>query len=335
MNVYDSARMADVLAPLGYAPADSAEDADLVILNTCHIREKASEKVYSELGRLRLLKAERPGYLIAVAGCTAQAEGAEIVRRMPFVDVVVGPQAYHRLPELVARASRAGGAALDTEFPVESKFDHLPQATGAARGQRLPDDPGGLRQVLHLLRRALHARRRVLAARRPRSSARRARSSTRVRARSRCWARTSTPITAATRRAASSASAISSAAWRASRSWRACATPPRIRATSTTPGRRAWRGAEADALPAPAGAVRLRPHPRRHESRPHRRAFPAHRRAAAPRAAGSRAVERLHRRLSRRERRRFRGDARSRARRCASPPPSRSSTARDPAHPPR
>jgi tRNA-2-methylthio-N6-dimethylallyladenosine synthase len=128
MNVYDSARMADILAPLGYAPADSADDADLVILNTCHIREKASEKVYSELGRLRGLKQARPGALIAVAGCTAQAEGAEILRRMPFVDVVVGPQAYHRLPELVARASRAGAAALDTDFPVESKFDHLPEA---------------------------------------------------------------------------------------------------------------------------------------------------------------------------------------------------------------
>jgi len=126
MNVYDSARMADVLAPLGYAPAQGPEDADLVILNTCHIREKASEKVYSELGRLRETKQERPGMLVAVAGCTAQAEGAEIVRRMPFVDVVVGPQAYHRLPELVARATRAGGAALDTDFPVESKFDHLP-----------------------------------------------------------------------------------------------------------------------------------------------------------------------------------------------------------------
>jgi len=126
MNVYDSARMADVLAPLGYAPAQGLEDADLIILNTCHIREKASEKVYSELGRLRETKQERPGMLVAVAGCTAQAEGAEIVRRMPFVDVVVGPQAYHRLPELVARATRAGGAALDTDFPVESKFDHLP-----------------------------------------------------------------------------------------------------------------------------------------------------------------------------------------------------------------
>ncbi len=132
MNVYDSARMADVLAPLGYAPAQGPEDADLVILNTCHIREKASEKVYSELGRLREIKQERPGTLIAVAGCTAQAEGTEIVRRMPFVDVVVGPQAYHRLPELVARATRAGGAALDTDFPVESKFDHLPQVATPA-----------------------------------------------------------------------------------------------------------------------------------------------------------------------------------------------------------
>ena len=132
MNVYDSARMADVLAPLGYAPAQAPEDADLVIINTCHIREKASEKVYSELGRLREVKHERPGTLIAVAGCTAQAEGAEIVRRMPFVDVVVGPQAYHRLPELVARATRAGGAALDTDFPVESKFDHLPQVATPA-----------------------------------------------------------------------------------------------------------------------------------------------------------------------------------------------------------
>ena len=127
MNVYDSARMADVLAPLGYVSSDTPEGADLVILNTCHIRERASEKVFSELGRLRELKDATPGMLIAVAGCTAQAEGAEIVRRMPFVDVVVGPQAYHRLPELIARASRAGGAALDTEFPVDSKFDQLPE----------------------------------------------------------------------------------------------------------------------------------------------------------------------------------------------------------------
>jgi tRNA-2-methylthio-N6-dimethylallyladenosine synthase len=133
MNVYDSARMADVLAPLGYAPSDTPEGADMVILNTCHIREKASEKVFSELGRLRALKlakAETGGRMIlAVAGCVAQAEGAEILARAPQVDLVLGPQAYHRLPELVAKAARAGGAAVDTEFPVEPKFDFLPEAT--------------------------------------------------------------------------------------------------------------------------------------------------------------------------------------------------------------
>ncbi|CAA7621360.1 isopentenyl-adenosine A37 tRNA methylthiolase [Magnetospirillum sp. SS-4] len=131
MNVYDSARMADVLAPLGYTSADGAEDADMVILNTCHIREKAAEKVFSELGRLRKLqaaKAESGGRMIlAVAGCVAQAEGEEILRRAPFVDIVLGPQTYHRLPEMVARASRAGGAVLDTEFPLEPKFDFLPE----------------------------------------------------------------------------------------------------------------------------------------------------------------------------------------------------------------
>jgi tRNA-2-methylthio-N6-dimethylallyladenosine synthase len=133
MNVYDSARMADVLAPLGYAPAESAEGADMVILNTCHIREKASEKVFSELGRLKALKRaklEAGGRMIlAVAGCVAQAEGAEILARAPQVDLVVGPQAYHRLPELVAKAARAGGAAIDTDFPVEPKFDFLPRTS--------------------------------------------------------------------------------------------------------------------------------------------------------------------------------------------------------------
>ncbi len=132
MNVYDSARMADVLAPLGYAPCDAPEDADMAVVNTCHIREKAAEKVYSELGRLARIKAERrregATYMIAVAGCVAQAEGEEMRRRAPFVDIVCGPQAYHRLPELVARARREGGA-VDTEFPAESKFDFLPEAS--------------------------------------------------------------------------------------------------------------------------------------------------------------------------------------------------------------
>jgi tRNA-2-methylthio-N6-dimethylallyladenosine synthase len=138
MNVYDSARMADVLAPLGYGMAESPADADMVILNTCHIREKASEKVFSELGRLRQARAGRKesgaDMIIAVAGCVAQAEGAEILRRAPDVDIVLGPQTYHRLPEMVARAARARGAkdnrrgagVLDTDFPPESKFDHLP-----------------------------------------------------------------------------------------------------------------------------------------------------------------------------------------------------------------
>ncbi|NFV81521.1 tRNA (N6-isopentenyl adenosine(37)-C2)-methylthiotransferase MiaB [Magnetospirillum aberrantis] len=135
MNVYDSARMADVLAPLGYAMTDGPEDADMVILNTCHIREKAAEKTFSELGRWRAHKQDKGGdMIIAVAGCVAQAEGEEILRRAPFVDIVLGPQTYHRLPEMVAKATRAadlngkGGAVLDTEFPLEPKFDFLPEA---------------------------------------------------------------------------------------------------------------------------------------------------------------------------------------------------------------
>jgi len=129
MNVYDSDRMADALAPEGYRPAAAPEDADVVILNTCHIREKASEKVYSELGRLRVLKeqAARDGrqMTIGVAGCVAQAEGREIVARAPTVDLVVGPQTYHRLPDLVARARR-GETAIDADFPTEDKFARLP-----------------------------------------------------------------------------------------------------------------------------------------------------------------------------------------------------------------
>jgi len=140
MNVYDSSRMADVLAPLGYELSDHVEEADMVIVNTCHIREKAAEKLYSELGRYRQVKEARTGggeaTVIAVAGCVAQAEGAEIMNRAPFVDIVVGPQTYHQLPELVARAARAkdekkggkrkGSGVLAIDFPAESKFDQLP-----------------------------------------------------------------------------------------------------------------------------------------------------------------------------------------------------------------
>jgi len=133
MNVYDSGRMTDVLTPLGYEPASGPEDADMVILNTCHIREKAAEKVYSELGRLRRLQQKKQDagerMILAVAGCVAQAEGDEILARAPYVDMIFGPQAYHKLPEMVARASRAVAAILETGFPARAKFDRLPEAT--------------------------------------------------------------------------------------------------------------------------------------------------------------------------------------------------------------
>ncbi len=149
MNVYDSDRMADVLRPLGYALSATPEQADLVVLNTCHIREHASEKVYSELGRLRDTKTERRAegrdYTIAVAGCVAQAEGEEILKRQPAVDIVVGPQSYHRLPQLLAEVARKsalakagkrapGAGVLDTEFSTESKFDNLPSPLGIRAG---------------------------------------------------------------------------------------------------------------------------------------------------------------------------------------------------------
>ena len=126
MNVYDSERMAEVMAADGYVTTDRADDADLILLNTCHIREKAGEKLYSDLGRLRPLKAARPGMKIGVAGCVAQAEGAEIQRRMPLVDLVVGSQAYHQLPAML----RGEVAAVATDFPTQDKFDLLPERKG-------------------------------------------------------------------------------------------------------------------------------------------------------------------------------------------------------------
>ena len=124
MNVYDSERMAETLAGQGYEATDHADQADMILLNTCHIREKAAEKVYSELGRLRPQKDANPDLKIGVAGCVAQAEGAEIMARQPLVDLVVGPQSYHRLPEMEAKV-RGGAPALDTDFPEEDKFDHM------------------------------------------------------------------------------------------------------------------------------------------------------------------------------------------------------------------
>ena len=140
MNAYDSARIADLLAPLGYGAAAGPEDADMVVLNTCHIREKAAEKIYSELGKLRELKEEKAGrgnpMLIAVAGCVAQAEGELMLKRAPAIDLLVGPQTYHRLPEMIAKIARAGGKALETDFPALEKFDDLAKLEGPGAGTR-------------------------------------------------------------------------------------------------------------------------------------------------------------------------------------------------------
>ncbi len=132
MNVYDSERMGEVLGGQGYIATENPADADMILLNTCHIREKAAEKVYSELGKLKPLKDANPDLKIGVAGCVAQAEGEEIMRRQPLVDLVVGPQSYHRLPQLEA-ATRAGQKALDTDFPAEDKFDHMDARPKARR----------------------------------------------------------------------------------------------------------------------------------------------------------------------------------------------------------
>ena len=133
MNVYDSERMAETLGTQGYVQTDTADDADMILLNTCHIREKAAEKIYSELGKFKGLKAIKPNLKIGVAGCVAQAEGAEIIRRQPMVDLVVGPQSYHKLPEMEARV-QTGKRAVDTDFPEEDKFDHLAERPKAKRG---------------------------------------------------------------------------------------------------------------------------------------------------------------------------------------------------------
>ena len=139
MNVYDSQRMNDALAAEGYVASETMEDADLVLLNTCHIREKAAEKVYSELGRVRRIKEERARAgretVIGVAGCVAQAEGQEILRRAPAVDLVIGPQTYHRLPDAVRRV-RGGEKVVETDYAVEDKFDHLPQPSRRTVGAR-------------------------------------------------------------------------------------------------------------------------------------------------------------------------------------------------------
>ena len=159
MNEYDSARMADVLrAAGGYEPTDDPAEADLLLLNTCSVREKAQEKVFSLLGQWRQLKRERPGVIIGVGGCVASQEGEGITERAPFVDLVFGPQTLHRLPEMLDQLRADGRAVVDVSFPEIEKFDRLPEPRADGRhGLRV--DHGRLQQVLHLLRGAVHARR--------------------------------------------------------------------------------------------------------------------------------------------------------------------------------
>jgi len=141
MNVYDSERMSEAMAGAGYVATDTPDDADMVLLNTCHIREKAAEKVYSELGRIRKLadkkKAAGGDMIVGVTGCVAQAEGEEIIRRQPLVDLVVGPQAYHRLPEMATRARAEGRSVVDTEFPEDDKFA-APRRHDGPKARRAP-----------------------------------------------------------------------------------------------------------------------------------------------------------------------------------------------------
>ena len=306
----------------GFAETALVEDADLVILNTCHIRERATEKIFSELGKLRLLKAERTAAgrdtQIVVAGCVAQAEGAEILRRERAVDVVVGPQSYHRLPDMLARAGQ-GSRVVDTEFELEGKFARLPLPSASQVRARGPSAfltiQEGLRQVLHLLRRALHAGPRAVAAGgaarrrgpragrggRARDHAARAERQ-RLPRRGRAWAprQPRRTMPASRRDPRSGAPAVHDKP------------PERPR---RRPRRSPSRPAGADAVPAPAGAVGLGQNPQGDEPQAHARPlFPPDRKAAR-RARRSRAVIRLHRRLPRRDRGRLRGDARPHPRR--------------------
>ena len=325
MNVYDGERMAELLARTGMAAAADGEDADLVVLNTCHIREKAAEKAYSDVGRLRREDGSKP--LIALAGCVAQAEGAEAQRRSPMIDIVVGPQAYHRLPEMVAR----GGARRAPGRHRHAGDQQVRRASRAAAGEpeRLPDRPGRLRQILHLLRRALHARRRDLAAVAATSSPKRmqlvdggAREIVLLGQNVNAWADGSRGFADLIRD-------VGRDRW------------PRAHPLHHQPSgrherradRRARRGRQADALSAPAGAVGQQPHPQGDEPQPHGRDLSRDARQDARGPARHRAFGRLHRRLPGRDRGRFRGDAADRRCSRATPRPIRSNTAPRPGTP--
>jgi tRNA-2-methylthio-N6-dimethylallyladenosine synthase len=226
MNVYDSGRMEDLLDPLGFSPVEAPELADLVVLNTCHIRERATEKVFSELGRLRVLQQQRAAsggrMMIALAGCVAQAEGEVILARAPYVDIVLGPQTYHRLPSMLRRAE-AGERVVQTEFPAEDKFDYLPEDSAHHRH-------GALTAFL-TIQEGCDKFCAFCVVPYTRGWQRRAGWSPAARARSPCSAKTSTPGMAPASKAAPGGSAACCANSPASRASRGCATPPRTRAT--------------------------------------------------------------------------------------------------------
>ena len=341
MNAYDASRMADVLAPEGYAETAQIEDADLVVLNTCHIRERAAEKIYSELGKIRELKAERAPdrrLTIAVAGCVAQAEGQEILRRQKAVDLVVGPQSYHRLPDLVRRA-RAGETAVDTEFPVESKFDHLVAPMPARTRER------GVSAFVTIQEGCdkfcafcvVPYTRGAEASRPPQAIAQ----------------EVAALVAAGVREVTLLGQNVNAYAgpgaeggiWSLARLARHLAEIPglaRIRYTTSHPNdmaedldRGASRSRGLDAVPAPAGAIRFGPHPRGDEPEAHGLGLSEARRPNPDGAAGHRALVRLHRRLPGRDGGRFHRDARADRRQSASPRPSPSCIRRAPARRPR
>ena len=304
MNVYDSARMADVLAPLGYAPAETPDGADMVILNTCHIREKATEKLFSELGRLREAKAlkraggRRDGARRRRLRRPGRGRGDHRPRALAWTSCSAR-RPTTGCPRWWPAPAAPPAAVLERDFPAEDKFDHLPDAAAPQRRHRLPDGAGRLRQVLHLLRRALYPRRRILPPRRRRPGRGAAPGRPPARGRSRCSARTSTPITARARTAAT---------WGLGRLLRELAEIPgllRLRYTTSHP-----RDMDDDLIAAhrdlpqlmpfcpSAGAERVRPGAGGDEPRPHRRRLPPHRRPAAGGPAGPGAVLRLHRRAS-------------------------------------
>ena len=321
MNVYDSQRMADVAGHEGYSETAAIEEADLVVLNTCHIRERASEKIYSELGKIRELKQERAASgrktTLVVAGCVAQAEGREILRRQPAVDLVVGPQNYHRLPELLAALGQGVGV-VDTEFPAEDKFDHLPAASPESVRSRgvsaYRHRARRLRQILLVLRGALYARRRKLAPGRQdhrRDRATGAGRRARIHAARPERQRLSRAGRARRRRRSSRSHRAGGAhSRRLAAALRDLASQRHARGPHTRP----CRDRSACALSASADSIGFGSdpggdEPTAYEARISRDDIPG-----SARAARHSVVLRLHRRLPRRERRRFRSDAGPRTR---------------------